>query len=202
MSVERWTLASLLTYRHFVPALVRLGEFARGETPDDHFFLSEIAGIFPCAPIQTDPNRRSARAAGAYQIRRKAGLVRDLIEQTGFLRKKIVEHERVAVANDQQRAVRIRIYCRARFLVADRSDRDFFRLDLFCIGSGKIAKVAFDRGLFPFGCVIFSRLAGEFLVNFLFDRLCRQNTTKSRPMRIGLAKNRAVLAGTVLEKDW
>src|SRR5207247_4094633 len=64
------------------------------------------------------------------------------------------------------------------------------------------AKVAFDRGLFPFCCVIFPRLAGEFLVNFLLDRLCRENTTKSRPMRIGLAKNRAVLAGTVLEEDW
>ena len=105
----------------------------------------------------------------------------------------------MAVAHNQQRTVRIGIYCRARFFIADRSDREFFRLDLFCGGSGKIAKVAFDRDLFPFGCVIFSRLAGEFLVNFFFDRLCRENTAQSRPMRIGLTKNRAVLVGTVLE---
>src|SRR5439155_8223839 len=155
-----------------------------------------------CAPIQTDPDRGGARAARAYQVRREDDLVRKLIKQTGFFRKKIVEHERVAVAYDQQWAVRIGIYCRARFFVADRSDRDFFRLGLLCIRSGKIAKIAFDRGLFPFRCVIFPRLAGEFLVNFLLDRLCRDNATKSRPMRIGLAKNWGVLAGTVLEENW
>ena len=113
-----------------------------------------------------------------------------------------MKHERVAVANDQQGAIRIGSCCRARFFVADRSNRDFFRLELLCIRSGQIAKIAFDRGLFPFCCVIFPRLPGEFLANFLRDRLCRENTAKSRPMRIGLAKNRAVLAGTVLEEDW
>src|SRR5436190_24004 len=84
---------------------------------------------------------------------------------------------------------------------ADHSDRDFFRLGLLRIWSGKIAKIAFDRYLFPFCCVIFPWLPGGFLLNFPLDRLCRENTAKSRPMRIGLAKNRAMLVGAVLEKD-
>src|SRR5206468_525669 len=103
---------------------------------------------------------------------------------------------------NQQWAVGIGSYCCARFFVADRSNCDLFWLDLLCIKPCKIAMVAFDGYLFPFCCVIFLRLAGEFLVNFIFDRLCRENTAKSRPMRIRLAKNRAVLAGTVLDEDW
>ena len=64
----------------------------------------------------------------------KPSLVRKLIKQTGFFRKKIVKHERVAVANNQQRAVGIGSYCRAGFFVADRSNGDLFRPELLSIG--------------------------------------------------------------------
>jgi hypothetical protein len=125
-----------------------------------------------------------------------------LIKQTGFLRKKIMKHEGVAVANEQQWAVWIGRYCGARSFVADRPDRDFFRLRLLHIGSCEIAKVTFDRDVFPLRCEILPRLSGDFLLNLILDRLCCENTSQTGPVRVGLAKNRAVLVGPILDKDW
>jgi len=83
-----------------------------------------------------------------------------------------------------------------------RSHRNFFWFGLLCIGSGKIVEVAFDSWSLSILLRNSSAAARRVSREFSRDRLCCENAAKSRPMRIGLAKNRAVLAGTVLEEDW
>jgi len=107
----------------------------------------------------------------------------------------------VAVANDQQRLFGSGFIAAARSLVADVRTAIFSGSSLLCIRSGKIAEVAFDRGLFPFCWVILSRLPGEFLTNFLRDR-CAARTQPNPDNAYRSCKKRGVLAGTVLEEDW
>src|SRR4051794_5994923 len=98
----------LLCNRLHDPTLVGFREFAGGETPHHDLLLREITRIAPRLPVKADTNGSRARAARPDEIGGEAELVGKLIEQAALVGQEFVEDERVAIAEKEQGAVRIR----------------------------------------------------------------------------------------------
>ncbi len=168
----------LLRDRLHDPALIRFGEFARGETPDDHFFLREISGIGARLAIETHAHCRRPRAARADEIWREAEILGQLIHQAGAFGVELVKDEGVTISHHQHWAIRVRLNWTGTCRVADSADRDLLRARFGSIIS-QTSKISGDADLLPCGYVFLARRRGsEFRANLLRDRLARENTTQ------------------------
>src|SRR5207253_3961787 len=139
----------LLCDRRLGPAFGRFRKFPRGKTPEDNFLFCEVSGVFQTAAIKIQANRRRSRAARADEVGSESEFLRELIQQTGVLREKIVKDERVTVAEKKHRAVCIRLDRGTGPFFTDDADRNFFRSRLLSVVSQQSGEVAVDLHFFP-----------------------------------------------------
>ena len=88
-------------------------------------------------PVEIDANRRCPRSACADQVWSKPEFLRELINEPSALREKIMEDERVTVAQEQDRTVRIRLDSGTAPLLADSANRDSLRAGFLGVQTGR-----------------------------------------------------------------